>query len=296
MSKEAGRFSLDRRALARAFDRAGPGYDAAAWLQRRAAAELLERLAFFDREPLSVLDLGAGTCHASGVLAQRYPRAQVLAIDLSSGMLRAAARHRWRRRPYERLCADACALPLADASVGLIYSNLMIQWCDRPARLFAEAARVLTPGGLMVFSSLGPESLAELLEAWTHADAGTHVSEFPDMAGLGAALMQAGFVEPVLDVEPLQQHYPDALALMRELKRLGAHNATSERARGLTGRTRWRAMTAAYERHRTPGGLPASWQLLYAAAFNGPRDRERHGAREASGEFVVPLDSLRSRS
>src|SRR6185437_16723336 len=129
----------------------------------------------------------------------------------------------------------------------LVYSNLMLQWCDRPERVFAELARVLRAGGLLVFSSLGPQALAELRTAWSAADAGSHVSEFPDMPELGAALAHAGFLEPVLDVESVRHHYADVDTLARELRALGAHNAASGRARGLTGRRRWRAMTEAYE-------------------------------------------------
>lgn len=294
------RFALDRRALARAFDRAGPGYDAAAWLQRQAGEELLERLQFFSLAPRRVLDVGAGTCHASALLAQRFARAEVLAIDLAAGMLRAAPHGWWRRRRYERVCADACALPLAGGCADLVYSNLMLQWCDRPERVFAELARVLRPGGLLVFSSFGPESLAELRAAWSHADASAHVSEFPDMPELAEAMMRAGFVEPVLDVEPLRRNYPDAMALMRELKQLGAHNAASARPRGLTGRARLQAMTQSYERLRTPAGLPATFQLLYGAAFSGARGqgREATPAAEAAapGEFAVPLAQIRRRT
>jgi malonyl-CoA O-methyltransferase len=288
------RFSLDRRALLRAFDRAGPGYDAAAWLQRQAGTELLERLQFFPLAPRRVLDLGAGTCHATPLLAQRYRDAEVLAVDLAAGMLRAAPHGWWARRAYRRICADAQALPLADAGVDLIYSNLLLQWCDRPERIFAECARVLRDGGLLVFSSFGPDSLAELREAWAEADAGVHVSEFAAMPDLAGALTQAGFVEPVLDVECVRRDYPHALALMRELKQLGAHNAASERVRGLTGRARLAAMTQAYERRRTGGALPATFQLLYGAAFKSKRGAgPDQGPGATPGEFVVSLERLR---
>jgi malonyl-CoA O-methyltransferase len=293
-----GRFSLDRHALARAFDRAAPAYDAAAWLQRQAGGELLARLEFFTLAPQRVLDLGAGTCHATRTLTQRYRQADVLAVDLAAGMLRAAPRARWTRRAYRRICADAYALPLIDASVDLVYSNLMLQWCDRPEQVLAECSRVLRPGGLLVFSSFGPQSLQELRAAWAEADASVHVSEFPDMPEVAGALMHAGFVEPVLDLECVRRDYADALALMRELKQLGAHNAASERRRGLTGRARLAAMTAAYERRRTGGALPVTFELLYGAAFKGTRGApEQHGASAgaAAGEFVVPVDRLRRR-
>jgi malonyl-CoA O-methyltransferase len=296
------RFALDRRAFVRAFDRAARGYDTAASLQRHAAGELLERLQFFGPQPQRLLDLGAGTCDAAAQLARRYPRTQVLAVDLSPGMLRAARQHWWRRQRYVRVCADACVLPLADHSVDLIYSNLMLQWCDQPERAFTELSRVLRPNGLLLFSSLGPQALSELREAWSAADAAAHVTEFPDMPQLGAALAQAGFLEPVLDVEPLRRHYADVYALAHELRALGAHNAASARARGLTGRARWRAMTEAYERRRTPQGLPATFELLFGAAFNGggmraagdPHEAQERGGH-APGEYAVPLEALRRR-
>jgi malonyl-CoA O-methyltransferase len=298
---DAAAFALDRRALARAFDRAAGGYEAAAWLQRLARAELIERLQYFSLQPQTVLDAGAGTCQAAGELARRYPRARVLALDLAAGMLAAAPHRRWPRRPIDRVCADAHALPLADRSVDLIYSSLMLQWSDRPDRLFVELARVLRPGGLLAFASFGPDSLCELRDAWRQADRGVHVSEFPDMPQLGAALMHAGFIEPVLDAEQHRRDYPDVEALMRELKRIGAHNAAAARARGLTGRARMRSMREAYERSRTASGLPATFQLLFGVAFRGSGDSGRGSGHDDGaaagtlprGEYAVPVSQLR---
>jgi malonyl-CoA O-methyltransferase len=286
-------FSLDRRALARSFDRAGAGYDAAAQLQQQVRAELLERLAFFALQPQNILDLGAGTCQASVALRRRYAHARVIALDIAPGMLRAAPRAGWPRRRFERVCADAYALPLAPRSVELIYSNLMLQWCDRPDLVFRELARVLKPGGVLVFSSFGPDTLEELRLAWQSADHGVHVSEFPDMPQLGAALMGAGLIEPVMDVERHRLFYPDAHALMRELQRIGARNAASGRARGLTGRARLQRVIQAYELQRTAAGLPATFEVIFGAAFGAALDSADGRADPAApGEYAVPLASL----
>ncbi len=287
-------FALDRAALARAFDRAGDSYDAAAQLQQRVRAELLARLQYFALEPQCILDLGAGTCQASPALHRRFPTARVLALDIAPGMLNAAPRAWWpRRRGFERICADAYALPLAAHSVELVFSNLMLQWCDRLDAVLRELARVLKPGGLLLFSSFGPETLHELRAAWAAADAGVHVNQFVDMPQLGAALMHAGLLEPVLDLERQCLHYPRAQALMRELQHIGARNVASARARGLTGRARLRRMLDAYEQRRTPSGLPASYEIIYGAAFGGAAAGAALPTATLRGETAVPLESLR---
>lgn len=282
-------FTLDHRAVRRSFERAAAGHEGAAWLQRRVRAELLDRLQFFNLDPRRVLDLGAGTCQAAADLQRRFPRAQVVALDLTEAMLRLAPRRRW---PWQsrlaRVCADARRLPLGSDSIDLIYSNLMLHWCDRPDEVFGELARVLRPGGLMLFSTLGPETLRELRSAWSAADARAHVSLFLDMPDLAEALARAGFAEPVLDVDQYRRGYADVRALMLELKRLGARNALSTRARGLTGRGRFAAMTAAYERLRTSEGLPATFEVIAGAAFAGGAYAPAPGiARTAAGGEVA---------
>jgi malonyl-CoA O-methyltransferase len=290
-------FSIDRRAVMRAFKRAAPGYEAAARLERQVRADLLDRLQFFPLKPAQVLDLGAASCESTRQLHERFPRAQVLAIDLVEAMLRAARETRWpwQRAGFARVCADAAALPLRAQSVDLIFSNLMLQWCDRPQVVFAEFVRVLRPGGLLLFSTFGPDTLGELRAAWAAADDGRHVSAFADMHELGNGLMQAGLAEPVLDVEHHRLHYADARALMRELKLRGAHNAAHDRGRSLTGRRHLDRMLSAYEGVREEKGLPATFEVISGAAFAD--DGTSHAGRQirrGSGEFAVPVTAIKT--
>lgn len=285
-------FHLDRAAVARAFDRAGPGYDRAAKLQSQVREELLARLDFFKVQPELIIDLGCGTGVASAALRRRYPRAQLLALDLAAGMLRTArAQSGWRRR-FARVQADARALPLRSQSVDLLFSNLMLQWCDEPGGVFAEWRRVLKPGGMVLFSTFGPETLTELRGAWSAVDGATHVSLFPDAPALGSGLMQAGLAEPVMDVEQYRLHYADPWLLMRELRDLGASNAARERARGLTTPRRMARMVEAYEILRTAEGVPASYEVLYGVAFGA----QSAPGRGLAGEIFVPVASLKRRA
>jgi malonyl-CoA O-methyltransferase len=294
-------FQIDRGAVARAFDRASAGYDAAAALQERVRIELLGRLDDLRVSPRTVLDLGAGTGHATRALKRRFPQSLTVAVDIAPGMLlRARAQSRWFRR-FERVRADAYSLPFRDQTFDLVFSSLMLQWCDDLDAVFSEIGRVLTPGGLLLFSTFGPGTLGELREAWAASDAAlggapgratNHVNHFFDPHALGGALMHAGFAEPVLDVDRIVTGYTDTLSLMRELKAIGAHNVTRGRARGLTGRRRLAAMTRAYESQRRDGLLPATYEVIHATSWGGERGTEPDGLPRET--FIAP-QSIRRR-
>ncbi len=279
---------IDVAAMRRAFDRASAGYDASAVLQARVRERLLARLDWIAFEPAVVADLGCGTGQAAAALCRRWPQAQVLAVDLSPGMLAVAGGVAAPGGGFARVCADALRLPLPEASVDLLFSNLMLQWCDDLDAAFAEFRRVLKPRGLLSFTTFGPDTLAELRAAWGEADDYTHVSPFADMHDIGDGLVRAGLVEPVMDVERYTLTYPDLRALMHDLKAIGAQNATTGRPRGLTGRRRLRAVEQAYEGFRRDGSLPAGYEVVYGQAW-GPAGA---AGRRSDGAFAVPVASI----
>jgi malonyl-CoA O-methyltransferase len=286
-------FRLDPAGMRAAFDRASTRYESAARLQARVAEELLARLTSFAFEPEVVLDLGAGTGRAARQLKRRYPRAQVLALDLSLGMLHQARRHQHLWRRFARVCADAQRLPLATASVDVVFSNLMLQWCQPLDAAFREVRRVLKPAGFFAFSTFGPLTLDELRRAWAATDSHSHVNHFIDVHDVGDALVRAGLSEPVLDVDRLEVAYPDALALMRDLKAIGAHNVTAGRPRTLLGRARLRRMQAAYEELRRDGALPATFEVIYGAAWGAAG---RGAVPAVAGEARIAPGSIRRAS
>jgi malonyl-CoA O-methyltransferase len=283
---------FDPRQVRRAFSRAATSYDAAAALQQEVRARLLESLEYLEeRVPSVVLDVGSGTGQASAAMKKRWPKAQVIALDLALPMLRQARKQAGWWRPFSRVCADARALPLADGSVDVIFSNLCLQWVDDLPAVFAGFRRVLKPGGLLLCSSFGPETLVELREAFAQADAAPHVSPFATISQFGDALVAAGFRDPVLDRDPFTLTYPDLPALMRELRAIGATNALATRRRSLTGRARFAAAAAAYEPLRDgEGRLPSSWEVVYAQAWAPPPGAPiREGGQEVA---AVPLSRI----
>ena len=285
-------FVLDRRAVRAAFERASATYDGGAVLQTRVRQELLSRLDLIRMAPQVVVDLGCGTGQGARALKDRYRSATVIGLDPALGMLRETRRRSGWLRPLQRVCGDVFQLPFRDGTVSLMFSNLMLQWCDDLDAALGEIRRVLAPEGFLAFSTFGPDTLRELRAAWAAADGGTHVSGFRDMHDIGAALGRAGLSEPVLDVERLTMVYPDVAAITRDLKVIGAHNATAARARGLTGKGRWRTMTDAYERQRQAGVLPATYEVVYGAAWGA---RGRAATAAIDGEVRIPPAAIRRR-
>jgi len=292
---------LDKRAVRAAFARAAGQYDAHAVLQREIGSRLLDRLDYIRLKPATILDLGSGTGIPTRALVHRYPAARVLGIDMALSMTREARRQGTRRLPFgighkpgrERfVCGDAERLPIATASVDLVFSNLTFQWCE-PEAVFRECRRVLRPGGLLLFSSFGPDTLKELRAAWQVVDSGVHVHEFVDMHDLGDALIRARLGDPVMDAETLTLTYPDVAGVLHDLRGVGAHNAARCRHDGLTGKTRFARFRTAYESfRRADGRLPATYEVVYGHAWSVTARGPQTGQ---DGHPVVSIEPLRRR-
>jgi malonyl-CoA O-methyltransferase len=287
---------FDLQQVRRAFARAATTYEQHDALQREVQARLFDSLDYYEGKPARVLDIGCGTARGTAALKKRWPKAEVIALDASLPMLRQARRHTGWLRPLARVCADACRLPFPDRSVDVVYSNLCMQWCDTPRTVFSEFARVLQPGGFLVVSTLGPDTLMELRQAWAVVDdVQPHVSRFFDIRDIGDAALAAGLKDPVLDTDRITLHYPDVRALLADLKGLGATNADAARARGLTGKGHFKAMLEAYESHRHEGRIPATYEVVTVHGWGFPAGAmPLYGGRETRFEVVSRREPRRS--
>lgn len=289
----------NKHLVARSFGQAAMHYDDVAVLQRQTGDELLDRLSFVTLQPKRILDLGVGTGRNLSLLAKRYPKAQLVAVDIASKMVQQARTNFRQEKGVKRwlpnaakphyLAGDAEHLPLADNSVDLVFANLALQWCD-PRKSFAEIQRVLRPEGLLMFTSLGPDTLRELRQSWANVDDYPHVNMFYDMHDIGEAMMEAGLAEPVLDTDYYTLTYETSMALMKDLKVLGASNVNTNRRRGLTGKQALKTVAESYEQFRDNGLLPATYEVVYGHAWGGQEKQNN-----LDGEVRISVDQIQRR-
>ncbi len=271
------------------FNKAAPAYEKASVLHREVESRVMERLDLVRLQPERILDIGAGPGTGSLDLMKRYKKSQVVALDLADDMLKIARKKAPFLRKLRCVCGDAEDLPFQTNSFDLIYSNLSLQWCGDLEHTFKGFKRILKPGGLLMFTTFGPDTLKELRAAWNQVDGYEHVNRFVDMHDIGDALVHAKFAEPVMDMEVFTLTYATPQAVMKDLKVIGAQTVISNPSQGLTGRKRMKAVIDAYENFRQDGVIPASYEVVYGHAWM-PEANEQQ--QRDDGSIAVPLSGI----
>jgi malonyl-CoA O-methyltransferase len=285
---------LDEKKIAFRFNKAAHSYDQAAILQRIVGNALRERLQGIRLQPQTILDLGCGTGHCAISLKEAYPFAKIVGLDRSYGMLKQAQFKIQKDELSEIHClgGQAEVLPFREHSFELVYSNLMLHWSTDFLAALKELRRILKPGGLLLFSLVGADTLKELRYCWAQADDNPHVHVFPDMHDLGDSLLQAKFVDPVMDVEYFTLLYSNVFYLMKDLKELGVQNLSIDRQRGLTSKKALQTVIQSYETFRNPEGkLPATWEVIYGHAWS----QEVLEIDRSSNEIKIQIDDIGGR-
>ncbi len=286
------------------FNKAAHRYDQFAIVQQEVCQRLLERLDYIKVTPQTILDIGAGTGQGTQGLALMYPDATIIALDMaeqmlvqnrlkltdSSNLMKKVKDLFKKESKQQFVCADAEQLPFSDASMDMIFSSLTIQWCTDLNTLFSEFRRVLKPGGLLMFTTLGMATLKELKASWTEVSNKQHVNYFTDMHEIGDALYNAQVENPVMDNETIVLNYSSVKQIMRELKAVGANNHNQAREHALTGKDRLQALVKTYEQFRTEAGLPVTYEILYGHAWNPQTPMQE----TQSGMTSISLAQLKS--
>lgn len=263
---------LDRQRIRDAFDKAADSYDESAVLQKEVCSRLLERLEVINLEPEWVLDAGTGTGEAVSGLQEKYQHSNLVLLDLSERMLEKAMLQNTRDREIYTVCGDVESLPFAEKSFDLVFSNLTLQWCNDVGAALQEFKRILKPGGLLMFTTFGPDTLKELRASWLAVDEAVHVNSFIDMHDIGDGLLYSGFAEPVMEAEHITVNYSDVDILMNDLKAIGANVTAQGHRRGLMTRNMLSKLRAAYEQFRHNQVLPATYEVIYGHAWQPTDD------------------------
>lgn len=274
--------------ISKAFNHHAAEYELAAKVQHEIGSRLLERLHYLKIAPQRILDLGCGTGVFSRELAQMYPKAQIVGVDLAHAMLlQAQKKHSWRRK-WPLVSADMKQLPFATGAFDLVFANQVIHWGEPLEFVFRELNRVMKPNACLMFTTLGPDTFKELKHAWSGANAYAHVNEFPDMHDVGDCLMAEYFLEPVMDMELLAVHYESLPKLVRSLKAQGVKNVNSGRNQGLTGRDSWKKFEQNYSSLQTESGrYPLTYEVVYGHAWKGEKRKTERGI-----ETLIPISQI----
>jgi len=278
-----------RAGVCAAFDALAAAYDDFAALEREVGSRLLERLDFQRHEPRRIIDLGCGTGESAAALKRRYRKAEVIGIDAAPAMLKQLRRRSGFLRPLLPVCADYASVPIAACTADLLFSNLAFQWADDLPGLATELRPLLRPGGMLLFSTLGPDSLKEFRELTAQALPRVRARGFMDLHDVGDALQAAGYVQPVMDSERITLEYRDFRSLLRDVEHTGAH----------THFTDWAGVKSAGEslghadrELHVRGSCALTYEIVYGVAF-GPQEGQPIKSREGDvASFSV--DYLRS--
>jgi malonyl-CoA O-methyltransferase len=281
---------IEKYRIQKHFDAKAECYESSAVLQREVCDRMLERLHLVTLKPECVVDVGAGTGWGVQGLLKHYPSSRIIALDISSAMLKQSKQKGgWFRKPG-LVCGDAESIPMADASVDIVFSSLMLQWCDAE-KVFEEFHRILKPGGMLMFSTFGPDTLKELRYSWKQVDDKIHVNDFVDMHDLGDALLAKGFAEPVMDMDLMTLTYNDAKEVMMDLKNIGANTPMKNENRGLLTPRKFQRVLDAYESFRKEGVVPASYEIVYGHAWKSEKVASK---KIEPKEISVSLEKFKS--
>ncbi len=263
---------LDSKHVRRRFERAAASFDGADFVHAVTREGLLARLQPLVVDASTVMDLGSATCGASQALSKRFGRAHVISVDLAHAMLQHGRKKRAWFAKTSFIQATATALPFGAQSIDVVFANLLLPWVDDPNQVFSEIARVLRKGGVFAFATLGPDSLLEIRRAWNDVDNNEHVNRFLDMHDLGDGLVNAGFADPVLDVDRLAISYDSVENLLAALTAVGGRNALRQRNHALVGKQRFRHMTDELQRSGSDGKITLDLELVFGHCWGaGPK-------------------------
>ncbi len=277
---------LNKKSIAATFANAAPSYDQSAQLQRDVGEDLwlkLQKKAPIPGSstwPTRRVDLGCGTGYFTHRLAEGFA-GEIIAIDIALPMLLQTRARLSQKGNVRYINGDAENIPLQSASVDMIFSNFVFQWCTHLDEAITECLRILKPGGWLAFSMPGEGTLCELKQSWQQVDGFDHVNSFFNEQTLNSLLSGVPKVAQLKNLEDSVSvssayritQYITLKALLGDLKNIGANRVNGQQSKGLSGKGKYQHLLAAYESFRQADGLlPATYEVLNVIIHNTPNE------------------------
>lgn len=300
-ARAAERAPLRLDTVARQFDHRAARLATHDVLLREIGNRLVERLQYIRVAPRRVLDVGCGLGRMRAALLAHHPGAAWTGVELSQAMAHAGRREQQRARGFARwwraapqwIVADGGRLPVRSGSVDFVVSNLMLHWHPQPHAVFPEWKRVLAPGGLLMFSCFGPDTLREVRRAAAAALPDAAPMPFVDMHDFGDMMIAAGLSNPVMDVEKLTLTYAGPRELLADVRALGA-NPRGDRPPALPSGRRARQLLEALAAQRDAAGrIALTFEVAYGHAWRPDARDDAARAAAAAGIATISVDALR---
>ncbi len=217
--------------ICNSFSARAKSYDHFAKIQKVVNERMIDRLDMINYFPKTILDLGCGTGLLSNLLRKKYDNAKIISVDFSFDMLNACKE---KKLNTSLLCADIEDLPMKSMSFDLIISNFTLHWCQNLQKILYNVQNCLSEKGIFFFSTLGPDSLNEIKEAFLKIDNINPVNNFIDMHHYGDMLNELGFIDPVMDLENITLKFDDFFGAINSIRKIGANVSIDKPKKPLT--------------------------------------------------------------
>lgn len=278
--------------ICNSFARSAKHYDDVSKIQQEIGWRLFERLDIFKMTPHTILDAGCGTGIFARALKERYQEASLFALDFSEPMLQETREKTSQLSSVFPVLGDMEALPFENASFDLIFVNQAIHWSDTLSSLLGEFHRVLKEDGILLFSTLGPDTFLELREAFLKVDGYEHTNSFYDMHDIGDLLLSKQFEDVVIDMERIEVHYDSPKDILVSLKRQGVRNLSAGRNPGLMKKSALSLFKEAYQAFCLPSlKYPLTYEVIYGHAISSAKKR-----KSIESEMQIDANSIVFRS
>ena len=252
-----------KKRIQQAFNTKASSYDEYSVAQREVGRRMIERLGLLKFKPLNILDLGSGTGYLAELLLSKFPTSNITCLDLAENMLLEC---REKNPNLNLIISDIENIPFRPASFDLIISSFTLHWCEEIEKIFHDAQKSLKDDGIFMFTTVGPNTLRELQEAYTYIDVEQHVNSFTDMHMYGDSLLKCGFDDPVMDVEEIIVEYSSFKGVLNSLKKTGANTVIGQEPSYISKKS-YMELSNAYPKNNDNGKFPVTYEMIYGMSW-----------------------------